>query len=126
MAKSKKPAPVARKHQPEVHDVADDYVSDALYDEEQIMAERGRAPKVFDSSSLRKPISTIVYHKPVTVKPTSTIADAVSVMQKGHFGCVLVVDKGKPIGIFTERDVLFKLAGKGKDWKKAKIADYMT
>lgn len=104
----------------------DDYLGSALDEEQAVMAERMKPPRVFDSNTLRAPIKTIPYHKPVTVKPSASIADAVAVMQKGHFGCVLVVEKGKPVGIFTERDVLFKLAGKGKDWKKAKIADYMT
>lgn len=115
----------AAAREPGPYDV-DEYLGTALDEEAAVMSERVAAPRTFDSATLRKPIHTLPYHKPVTVKPSSTIAEAVGVMQKGHFGCVLVVEKGKPVGIFTERDVLFKLAGKGKDWKKARIEEYMT
>lgn len=121
MAKAKAKTPA--KQDP--YDV-DDYQGAGLDEEAAVMAERAKPPRAFNSDTLRKPLSTIAFNKPVTVKPSATIAEAVAVMQKRHFGCVLVVEKGKPVGIFTERDVLFKLAGKGKDWKKAKIADYMT
>jgi CBS domain-containing protein len=124
-AKAKAAAAKSKVSKNDPYDV-DDYLGAGLDEEAAVMAERARAPRVFDSATLRAPIKTLPYHKPVTVKPSATIAEAVAVMQKGHFGCVLVVEKGKPVGIFTERDVLFKLAGKGKDWKKAKIEEYMT
>lgn len=38
--------------------------------------------------------------------------DAVTRMKDAHVGCALVIDNGKLVGIFTERDVLNKLAGK--------------
>jgi CBS domain-containing protein len=42
---------------------------------------------------------------------TSAI-DAISRMKDAHVGCALVIDGGKLVGIFTERDVLNKLTGK--------------
>jgi CBS domain-containing protein len=33
-------------------------------------------------------------------------------MRRAHVGCALVIDGGKLLGIFTERDVLNKLTGK--------------
>jgi CBS domain-containing protein len=38
--------------------------------------------------------------------------DAINKMQAARVGCALVIDNGKLVGIFTERDVLKKLTGK--------------
>lgn len=43
----------------------------------------------------------------IAVKKTATVRDAVELMRKRRLGCVIVVDgKGKPIGKFTERQLL--------------------
>jgi CBS domain-containing protein len=104
-----------------------DYLPEELAEEEKIMAERSAKPKQLGSDSLRVPLKVLPLPKPVTVKATDSIADAVEKMQVGHFGAVLAVHPdGKLAGIFTERDVLFKLAGKGKDWKKETVSSFMT
>jgi CBS domain-containing protein len=38
--------------------------------------------------------------------------DAAQKMKDSRVGCVLVIDNGKLVGIFTERDILNKLSGK--------------
>jgi len=107
------------------HDV--DYLPAELAEEEKIMAERAAKPKLLGADSLRVPLKVLPLPKPVTVKASDSIEDAVAKMQAGHFGCVLAVHAdGKLAGIFTERDVLFKLALKGKDWKKETVASFMT
>jgi CBS domain-containing protein len=61
----------------------------------------------------------------VAVAPTATIAEAATVMGTGHVGAALVLDEGRLIGIFTERDILralasdFDAAGHG-------VSDWMT
>lgn len=45
-----------------------------------------------------------VYDSPVTVSPTTTIGEALSLMPKRSHGAVVVVENGKPLGIVTERD----------------------
>lgn len=103
------------------------YVPDGQFEEERIMAERSAAPRALDSKTLRVPISTLALPKPFTLSPKAMICEAVEAMQKGNFGAVLVVDAaGKVTGIFTERDVITKIAGKGLDWKKTALEPYMT
>ncbi len=46
------------------------------------------------------------------VTSDTTAIDAVMKMRDSRVGCALVIDNGKLIGIFTERDVLNKLVGK--------------
>jgi len=45
--------------------------------------------------------------------PSNTPAlEVIDQMKRAHVGCALVIDGGKLLGIFTERDVLNKLTGK--------------
>lgn len=64
---------------------------------------------------------------PATVKPTTTVADTIVVMLEKRVGAVAVVDeKGVVAGIFTERDVLRKLALSGRDPAKIQVHELMT
>lgn len=104
---------------------AESYVPDGMSEEERIMAERRDGPRTLDASTLRAPLSLLELPDPVVVPPDATIHEAVEAMQRMRTGCVLVVNGGLA-GIFTERDVLLKLAGKGKNWKREQVADFMT
>jgi IMP dehydrogenase len=44
------------------------------------------------------------FDTPITLNPEQTVADAVSLLHKRAHGAILIVDKGKPIGIVTEED----------------------
>ena len=60
----------------------------------------------------------------VTVSPDQTVADAVRLMREHKIGCVLVT-RGKALaGVFTERDMLRKVAGT-KDPVKVRISEVM-
>jgi len=57
----------------------------------------------------------------------ATCAEAIQVMLDRRVGAVCMVDgDGKPAGIFTERDVLRKLALSGLDPKQVMVREYMT
>jgi IMP dehydrogenase len=45
-----------------------------------------------------------VYETPVTVSPSMTIGETVSLLTKRAHGAAVVVDDGKPVGIVTEHD----------------------
>lgn len=45
-----------------------------------------------------------------TVEASSTIMDAAKKMSMEGIGCVIVVEKGAPVGIVTERDFVRKIA----------------
>jgi CBS domain-containing protein len=63
----------------------------------------------------------------ITVRSDASIEETVQILQREHIGCVLVTDEaGKLVGIFTERDLLSKIALRDLDWKAERIADYMT
>jgi CBS domain-containing protein len=58
-----------------------------------------------------------VRRKPVTVMPEVTLRDAVQTMAEHHVGSIIVVEpeSGRPIGIFTLRDLLHKVAARSCD-----------
>ena len=63
----------------------------------------------------------------ITMPAQSTLHDVVKKLQEQHIGCVLVTGAdGKLAGIFTERDLLNKVALHPLDWSKERVADYMT
>ena len=45
-----------------------------------------------------------VFETPITLPPEATIGDALSLIHKRAHGAVVIVDEGRPVGVFTERD----------------------
>jgi CBS domain-containing protein len=63
----------------------------------------------------------------VTLLPQTPVRDAIRAMLERNVGAVLVVDEqGKLVGIFGERDILKRVAGKGNGTMDQPIADFMT
>lgn len=64
---------------------------------------------------------------PITVVGQTSLANAIRQMNAHNIGCLLVTNEaGQLAGIFTERDVLMRVAGLVDDLTQAVIADYMT
>ena len=70
-------------------------------------------------------IADVNPHVAIAVAGTSTVADAIKLMRSGKMGCVLVMQEGALAGIFTERDLLMKIAGL-KDPAQVRLADVMN
>jgi CBS domain-containing protein len=63
----------------------------------------------------------------ITAGRDSTLEEVVRKLQEEHIGCVLVTGSdGRLEGIFTERDLLSKVALRPIDWSKERVGDYMT
>jgi len=63
---------------------------------------------------------------PIIVSPEDTVEHCAKLMAEEDFGCVLVVDHGKLIGIFSERDVLNKVAEDYPTRKQLPVGVVMT
>jgi CBS domain-containing protein len=63
--------------------------------------------------------------KVITVAQTEKVAKALSLMVKHKIGSVIVVDKGKPVGILTERDVSTR-AAKSQNLKSMTLKTAMS
>ena len=61
-----------------------------------------------------------------TVTPKVSVAEVSELMATRRIGAILVVEKGKLAGIFTERDALVRVIAKGVDPKKTTVGEVMT
>jgi len=75
---------------------------------------------------LNHPISKVNLRTPVIVTPDTTTKEVVRLMKEKNTGCTLIVDKGEVIGIFTERDILRRLAKPEIDLNEFEIKNMMT
>ena len=63
----------------------------------------------------------------VTVAPEATVADAVKLMSDRGLGAVVIRAKaGSVDGIFTERDVMCRVVGEGRDPKATAVSAVMS
>ncbi len=58
--------------------------------------------------------------------PETAVSEAAKLMAKKGVGAVLVVEAGRLVGIFTERDAVFRVIAKGLDPHTTRIAEVMT
>ena len=64
---------------------------------------------------------------PLTFGENDTVLKAVKAMSKDNFGSVVIVDNKKKVkGIFTERDIMKKLVNNVMNPKTTKLKDVMT
>jgi CBS domain-containing protein len=73
-----------------------------------------------------EPLSSVPRRPTVSVPVTRSVADVIRAMNDNHVGCALVTRLGKLAGIFTERDVLRKVAGSGLDLGTTAVEQVMT
>lgn len=58
--------------------------------------------------------------------PTTTVSKAAELMASKNLGAVMVVDNERLVGIFTERDAVFRVIARGRDARTTQLADVMT
>jgi len=61
----------------------------------------------------------------VTLGHQATVRDAIEVMRQKQLSCVLVVEHGQLVGVFTERDVVTKVAAAPLDVDHMPLRDVM-
>src|ERR1700719_720264 len=80
-----------------------------------------------ERSLMEDPVRALRPHRPVTIEPTATIGDAVQAMLTHNLGALLVVDQeGKLLGMFSERDLLTKVAGQHEPYAELPVRQFMT
>jgi CBS domain-containing protein len=74
-----------------------------------------------------RPIRSLIQNQQVhTVQKDITVRTAAHIMQTARIGSVLVVEKDALVGIFTERDALFRVLAGGLDPDRTKVGEVMT
>jgi len=75
------------------------------------------------------PLRVLLEHKGnkvVSVSPQTTVQTCIETMRNAHIGAVVVLEGEQLVGIFTERDVLNKIAGRGFDLNHKSVSEVMT
>jgi len=70
--------------------------------------------------------SVIAGQQTVLVPRDATVLEAVRRMTERRIGAVPVVDSGRVVGIFSERDVMSRVVAAGRDPSATPVGDVMT
>ncbi len=62
----------------------------------------------------------------ITCPETMTVSEAARLMKRKHIGAIMVVEGDKLIGIFSERDALFRVLAEDRDLHNTHVSDVMT
>jgi CBS domain-containing protein len=76
--------------------------------------------------SLDAPLSSYVSKEFVKVSTTDSVTEAAKAMKRASSGEAVVIKEGKPIGIVTERDILYKVVAAGMDPSRIVVSSVMT
>ena len=93
---------------------------------DQMYGKEADRTNTLNSDTLRVPLSELKMKPPIVVAPDATVKDAISVMVEHRLGCVMVCEGDKLVGVFTERDVVTRVAHEGRVPGDTKVADVMT
>ena len=64
--------------------------------------------------------------KILTAPPETTVSNAAKLMANKNVGAVMIVENERLVGIFTERDAVFRVMAKGRDPQTTKLSEVMT
>jgi CBS domain-containing protein len=104
---------------------------DVLEGDEAYFEDREQdVPRVFDGALLQEPLKNLVTRRPIVFPASASVTDAVRAMQRERRGCILITADGTPatrlVGIFTERDVLYRIVDRGRNPVDLPVGDVMT
>jgi CBS domain-containing protein len=70
--------------------------------------------------------SVMKREKVLMAPPEATVSKAAKLMASKNVGAVMVVENERLVGIFTERDAVFRVMARGRDAQTTRLADVMT
>jgi CBS domain-containing protein len=74
-----------------------------------------------------QPIRTVMEKKKLIIaSPETSVRKAAKLMAKKGVGAVMVVEKGRLVGIFTERDAVFRVIARDLDCETTQLGEVMT
>jgi len=79
------------------------------------------------SSMFDKPVRSVMQRRKVLkAAPETLVSKAAKLMAAKNVGAIMVVEDDRLVGIFTERDVVFRVVARGLDAQATRLADVMT
>jgi CBS domain-containing protein len=74
-----------------------------------------------------QPVGSVMQRRMLLKAPPETlVSKAAKLMADKNVGAVMVVEGDHLVGIFTERDIVFRVVAQGLDARKTRLADVMT
>jgi CBS domain-containing protein len=76
-----------------------------------------------------KPVSELLKRRDGTLwhaRPDDTVFEALQLLAEYEVGALMVMDQGKLVGVFSERDYTRKIALQGRNSKDTRVRDIMT
>ena len=102
-------------------------IDEVILEEEEIAEERFREVDPLVARIVGEPIRALSgLRPPISLPPGATAREAIDVMNDEGVGCILVVEGGRLVGVFTERDVLTRVAGRIADLETVRLDSLMT
>jgi len=80
--------------------------------------------KSIDLSEMK--VEAAMRSPPITIAAESPVSKAIDLMLANNIGSVIVVERQKPVGIITEKDVLNRLVGTQKDPLRTTAEEIMS
>jgi CBS domain-containing protein len=77
-------------------------------------------------SVMEDDLSHLDHEETLVARPSDHVGEVVRRMKETNASCALVLEENRLAGIFTEHDVLSRLAGTGRDVLDAPVRDLMT
>jgi CBS domain-containing protein len=79
-----------------------------------------------ERSLLRDRVGRLTSMPPLTVSLQTPIREVLRLLHERQIGCLMVVDQGRLVGIFTERDALRKLGADAAALGARPVSEFMT
>ena len=80
-----------------------------------------------DDALLGDTVKLLAPSEPILMDGADTVSDAIAKMVANHRAAVVIADGGGRLtGIFTERDVLIRVLGQGRDPSQTRLSEVMT
>ncbi len=74
-----------------------------------------------------KPVKDVMQRrKVVKAPPQMLVSQAAELMARKNVGAVVVIEAERLVGIFTERDIAFRIVARGLDARTTRLAEVMT
>ena len=101
--------------------------NEIIAEEERIAEERALAEMRLAMAGLHRPVGELpTLAAALICERSATVRQAIVAMQRARTGCLLILDHGHLVGIFTERDVLYKVAAQEVDLDQLLVGTLMT
>jgi CBS domain-containing protein len=100
--------------------------TDQLDDEELARSVEDRKHRVLDGEIFREPVTVLGSRTPVCIAEAATVEAAIEQMREHRIGCLLVTRDDRLVGVFTERDVLYRVVAERCDIRATTVGSVMT